>query len=182
MVMPLDPNATVLIGSTSAPPMIVPLDEQPHTITKVIGISVMCIGGLTILGGLFSFGTIGLNNWLSGSLGAEVEASLLPSWYYASTGLLGMVCGSIFLYSGYLIQTYQKNGIWFTLGSILLQNIVNIGINMSVEFPQGSTEIVEGIDVQMISQVSTVLGSICGMLFCGLFTILPLFFANHGLR
>tara|TARA_Y100001968_G_C19367233_1_gene723197 strand:+ start:945 stop:1496 length:552 start_codon:yes stop_codon:yes gene_type:complete len=183
MVMPVDPNAVFLTGSTSPAPVIVPLEEEPHVITKIIGISVMCIGGMQMVGSLFSFGTIGLNSWLS-TMGPEVEESLLPSWYYASTGLIAIVVGAIFLYSGYQIQTYQKKGIWITLGAILLSNIANLGINLSVEFPQGDTEVFPGtgIDVQLISQGSVAIGSICGMVFCGIFTILPLFFVNNGLR
>lgn len=182
MVMPVDPNGPmVLTGSPSAAPVLVPLEEEPHVITKIIGISVMCIGGMQIVGSLFSFGTIGLNSWLS-TMGPEVEEALLPSWYYAATGLIAIVAGAIFLYSGYQIQTYQKKGIWITLGGILLSNIANVGINLSVEFPQGSTEIYGGVDVQLFTQASTVLGSLCGMVFCGVITILPLFFANNGLR
>ena len=71
-----------------------------------------------------------------------------------------------------------------TLGAILLSNIANLGIKLSVEFPQGDTEVFPGtgIDVQLISQGSVAIGSICGMVFCGIFTILPLFFVNNGLR
>ena len=183
MVMPVDPNTVLLTGSTSATPAIVPLEEEPHVITKIIGISVMCIGGMQMVGSLFSFGTIGLNSWLS-TMGPEVEEALLPSWYYAATGLIAIAVGAIFLYSGYQIQTYQKKGIWITLGAILLSNIANLGINLSVEFPQGDTEVFPGtgIDVQLISQGSVAIGSICGMIFCGIFTILPLFFVNNGLR
>ena len=98
--------------------------------------------------------------------------------------MIALIAGAIFLYSGYQIQTYQKKGIWITLGIVLASNIANILINLSVEFPQGDTEVYpgSGIDVQLISQGSAALGSICGMVFCGIITILPLFFANHGLR
>jgi len=180
MQTPVDSNV-ILQGATSPTPILVPLEEEPHVITKIIGISVMCIGGMGMVGSLFSFGTIGLNSWLS-TMGPEVEEALLPSWYYAATGLISMVTGAIFLYSGYQIQTYQKKGIWIALGAILFSNIANLGINLSVEFPQGSTEIYGGVDVQLLTQASTVLGSLCGMVFCGVITILPLFFANHGLR
>tara|TARA_B100000609_G_C17196405_1_gene425488 strand:- start:947 stop:1501 length:555 start_codon:yes stop_codon:yes gene_type:complete len=184
MVMPVDPNSMILTGRASSPPVIIPMEDEPHVITKIIGISIMCVGGMQMVGSLFSFGTIGLNNWLESSMGSEVGEVLLPSWYYAATGLIGIIAGAIFLYSGYQIQTYQKKGIWITLGIVLASNIANLLINLSVEFPQGDTEVYpgSGIDVQLISQGSAALGSICGMVFCGIITILPLFFANHGLR
>ena len=115
MVMPVDPNAVLLTGSTSATPVIVPLEEEPHVITKIIGISLMCVGVIVMVCSLFSFGTIGLNSWLSTNV-SGVEEALLPSWYYAVTGLISLVSGAIFLYSGYQIQTYQKKGIWIKIG------------------------------------------------------------------
>lgn len=181
METPVDSNV-ILQGATSPTPVLVPLEEEPHVITKIIGISLMCVGGMGMVGSLFSFGTIGLNSWLSSTMGPEVEGALLPSSYYAATGLIAIVSGAIFLYSGYQIQTYQKKGIWIALGGILFSNIANVGITLSVEFPQGSTEIYGGVDVQLFTQATTVLGSLCGMVFCGVITILPLFFANHGLR
>ena len=183
MVMPVDPNVTTLTGSTS-PPIIVPMQDEPHVITKIIGISIMCIGGMQMVGSLFSFGTIGLNNWLESYMGPEVGDALLPSWFYAATGMIALIAGGIFLYSGYQVQTYQKKGIWITLGVVLVSNFANLLINLSVEYPQGDTEVFpgSGIDVQLLSQGATALGSICGMFFCGIITILPLFFANHGLR
>jgi hypothetical protein len=180
MGTPVDSNV-ILQGATSPTPVLVPLEEEPHVITKIIGISLMCVGGMGMVGSLFSFGTIGLNSWLT-TMGPEVEEALLPSSYYAATGLIAIVSGAIFLYSGYQIQKYQKKGIWIALGGILFSNIANVGITLSVEFPQGSTEIYGGVDVQLFTQATTVLGSLCGMVFCGVITILPLFFANHGLR
>ncbi len=182
MEVPVDSNV-MLQGSPSPTPTMIPLEEEPHVITKIIGISVMCIGGMGIVGSLFSFGTIGLNSWLS-TMGPEVEEALLPSSYYAATGVISIVTGAIFLYSGYQIQTYQKKGIWITLGVVLASNFASLLINLSVEYPQGDTEVFpgSGIDVQLFSQGSAALGSICGMFFCGIITILPLFFANHGLR
>ena len=184
MVVPVDPNVTTLTGSPSPPPIIIPMQDEPHVITKIIGISIMCIGGMQMVGSLFSFGTIGLNNWLESSMGPEVGDALLPSWFYAATGLIALIAGGIFLYSGYQVQTYQKKGIWITLGVVLVSNFANLLINLSVEYPQGDTEVYpgSGIDVQLLSQGTAALGSICGMLFCGIITILPLFFANHGLR
>ena len=184
MVMPMDPNITTLTGSTSPPPVIFPMEDEPHVITKIIGISIMCIGGMQMVGSLFSFGTIGLNNWLESSMGPEVGDALLPSWFYAATGLVALVAGAIFLYSGYQVQTYQKKGIWITLGAVLASNFANLIINLSVEYPQADTEVFpgSGIDVQLLSQGTAALGSICGMFFCGIITVLPLFFANHGLR
>jgi len=180
MGTPVDSNV-ILQGATSPTPVLVPLEEEPHVITKIIGISLMCVGGMGMVGSLFSFGTIGLNSWLT-TMGPEVEEALLPSSYYAATGLIAIVSGAIFLYSGYQIQKYQKKGIWIALGGILFSNIANVGITLSVEFPQGSTEIYGGVDVQLFTQATTALGSLCGMVFCGVITILPLFFANHGLR
>ncbi len=184
MVMPVDPNVTTLTGSTSPPPVIIPMEDEPHVITKIIGISIMCIGGMQMVGSLFSFGTIGLNNWLESSMGPEVGDALLPSWFYAATGLIAIIAGGILLYSGYQVQTYQKKGIWITLGVIIGSNVANLLVNLSVEYPQGDTEVYpgSGIDVQLLSQGTAALGSICGMVFCGVITILPLFFANHGLR
>ena len=180
MGTPVDSNV-ILQGATSPTPVLVPLEEEPHVITKIIGISLMCVGGMGMVGSLFSFGTIGLNSWLT-TMGPEVEEALLPSSYYAATGLISIVSGAIFLYSGYQIQTYQKKGIWIALGGILFSNIANVGITLSVEFPQGSTEMFGGIDVQLFTEGITVFFSLCGMVFCGLITILPLFFANNGLR
>ena len=100
MVMPLDPNVMTLTGSTSTPPVIVPIEDQPHVITKIIGISIMCVGAMQMFGSLFSFGTIGLNNWLESSMGSEVEGVFLPSWYFAATGFISIIAGAIFLYSG----------------------------------------------------------------------------------
>ena len=88
MVMPVDPNSTILTGSASPSPVIIPIEDEPHVITKIIGISIMCVGGMQMVGSLFSFGTIGLNNWLESSMGSEVGYALLPSWYYAATGLI----------------------------------------------------------------------------------------------
>ena len=184
MVMPVDPNSTILTGSASPSPVIIPIEDEPHVITKIIGISIMCVGGMQMVGSLFSFGTIGLNNWLESSMGSEVEGVFLPSWYFASTGFISIIAGAIFLYSGYQVQKYQKNGIWITLGVVFASNVANLLINLSVEFPQGDTEVFpgSGIDVQLLTQGSVALGSICGMVFCGIITILPLFFTNHGLR
>ena len=72
MVMPVDPNSTILTGSASPSPVIIPIEDEPHVITKIIGISIMCVGGMQMVGSLFSFGTIGLNNWLESSMGSEV--------------------------------------------------------------------------------------------------------------
>ncbi len=184
MVMPVDPNGITLTGTTSSHPVIIPMEDEPHVITKIIGISIMCIGGMQMLGSLFSFGTIGLNNWLESTMGPEVGGALLPSWFYAASGLIALIAGGVYLYSGYQVQTYQKKGIWITLGVVLISNFATLLINLSLEYPQGDTEVYpgSGIDVQLLSQGTAALGSICGMFFCGIITILPLFFANHGLR
>ena len=183
MEVPVDSNV-MLQGSPSPTPTMIPLEEEPHVITKIIGISIMCIGGMQMVGSLISFGTIGLNNLLESSMGPEVGDALLPSWYFAASGLIALIAGGVFLYSGYQVQTYQKKGIWITLGVVLASNFAGLLINLSVEYPQGDTEVFpgSGIDVQLITQGSAALGSICGMFFCGIITILPLFFANHGLR
>ena len=132
--MPVDPNGPmVLTGSPSAAPVLVPLEEEPHVITKIIGISVMCIGGMQIVGSLFSFGTIGLNSWLS-TMGPEVEEALLPSWYYAATGLIAIVAGAIFLYSGYQIKTYQKRVFGLHLEPFYYQTLQMLGLIYPLNF------------------------------------------------
>ena len=41
-------------------------------------------------------GTIGLNNWLESTMGPEVGGALLPSWFYAASGLIALIAGGVY--------------------------------------------------------------------------------------
>mgnify|MGYP002868147546 CR=1 FL=1 len=152
----------------------------PSQAAKVIGILVMVMGGLSIFGGLITAFAGGFLNDFFTDLDPESAQYLTPNWVYFAQGIIGVLAGAGYIYSGWLTQNFEKKGIhytWIILGILFLISIVLTAV---IPYPD-----VEGMDsstLRMITVGSTALGGICQSGFCGVLVAIPLFISNNGMK
>ena len=152
----------------------------PSQAAKVIGILVMVYAGFTILGGIFNALAGPLINEYLGGITPEYQEFATPDWMYYMQGLSTIVLGVAFLYSGWMIQDFQRKGIYYTWGLLGLGFLLGIVLVAVMPYPD-----VEGMDsgsMRMISVGAGVVGGLCSSGFCGVLTAIPLFMNNHGMK
>ncbi len=152
----------------------------PSQAAKVIGILVMVYGGLSILGGLFNALAGPLINEYLGGITPEYQEFATPDWVYYLQGLIGIIAGVAFLYSGWMIQEFQRKGIYFAWGILGISFLFTIVLAAIMPYPD-----VEGIgseSMKMMTVGGAVISALCGSGVCGVLTAIPLFMNNHGMK
>ena len=152
----------------------------PSQAAKVVGILVMVYGGLSIMRGLFNALAGPLMNEYFSGMSPEFQEYATPDRVYYLQGLSGIVAGVAFLYSGWLIQNFERKGIYFTWGILGITFLFAIVLATLMPYP-----VVEGMDsgsMRMIGVGGSVLAGLCGGGVCGLLTAIPLFMNNHGMK
>ena len=99
---------------------------------------------------------------------------------YYLQGLSGIVAGVAFLYSGWLMQNFERKGIYFTWGILGITFLFAIVLMPVMPYPD-----VEGMDsgsMRLIGVGGAVFGGLCGGGVCGGLTAIPLFMNNHGMK
>ena len=152
----------------------------PSQAAKVVGILVMIYGGLSLLGGIFNaFAGPWINEYI-GAMTPEFQEYATPDWVYYLQGLIGIIAGVAFLYSGWLMQNFERKGIYFTWGILGISFLFAIVLMAVMPYPD-----VEGVDsgsMRMISVGAGVVGGLCSGGICGVLTAIPLFMNNHGMK
>ncbi len=152
----------------------------PSQAAKVVGILVMIYGGLSILGGIFNALAGPLMNEYFSGMNPEFQGYASPDWVYYLQGLSGIVAGVAFLYSGWLMQNFERKGIYFTWGILGITFLFAIVLAVLMPYP-----VVEGMDsgsMRLIGVGGSVLAGLCGGGVCGVLTAIPLFMNNHGMK
>ena len=152
----------------------------PSQAAKVVGILVMIYGGLSILGGIFNALAGPLMNEYFSGMSPEFQEYATPDWVYYLQGLSGIVAGVAFLYSGWLMQNFERKGIYFTWGILGITFLFAIVLAALMPYPA-----VEGMDsesMRLIGVGGAVFGKLCGGGGCGVLTAIPLFMNNHGMK
>ena len=152
----------------------------PSQAAKVVGILVMIYGGLSILGGIFNALAGPLMNEYFSGMNPEFQDYATPDWVYYLHGLSGIVAGVAFLYSGWLMQNFERKGIYFTWGILGITFLFAIVLAALMPYPA-----VEGMDsesMRLIGVGGAVFGKLCGGGVCGVLTAIPLFMNNHGMK
>jgi len=152
----------------------------PSQAAKVIGILIMVMGGLSVFGGLINAFAGGFLNDFIADLDPESSAYLTPTWVYIVQGIVGILAGSGYIYSGWLTQNFEKKGIhytWMILGGSLF-----LGIIMAAAIPYPEVEGMDSGSLRLITVGSTVLAGICQAGFCGVLAAIPLFISNNGMK
>lgn len=154
--------------------------KPPSEAAKIIGILVMVYGGLALAGGLLSAVAGPLfNEWMN-SMDPNFQDFSSPNWVYIVQGLLAVIYGAGYLYSGWLIQNYNRRGIYFVWGILVVSMLLALVVAAVQPYPD-----VEGMDsesLRLISVGAAALGGICGVGICGLLAAIPLFMSNHGME
>ncbi|MCH2349487.1 MAG: hypothetical protein MK233_06130, partial [Candidatus Poseidoniales archaeon] len=99
---------------------------------------------------------------------------------YYLQGLIGIIAGVAFRYSGWLMQNFERKGIYFTWGILGISFLFAIVLMPVMPYPD-----VEGVDsesMRMISVGAGVVGGLCSSGICGVLTAIPLFMNNHGMK
>ena len=153
----------------------------PSQAAKVIGILVMIMGGMTVIGGLMNAFVGGfINDFITDLDPDGAPVGMPPTWVYITQGIFGILAGGGYLYSGWIIQNFEKKGIhytWIILGVSLL-----IGVVLTAAIPYPDVEGMDSGTLRMITVGSTALGGICQAGVCGLLVAIPLFISNNGMK
>ena len=188
LMQPQDQSQPIIVGQPAqfgggAAPyagQAVVMAGPPSQAAKVIGILVMVYAGFSILGGIFNaFAGPWMNEYF-GAMSPEYQEFATPDWVYYMQGLSSVVLGFAFLYSGWMIQDFQRKGIYYTWGILGISFLLAIVLVAVMPFPD-----VEGVDsgsMRMISVGGTVVGALCSSGICGVLTAIPLFMNNHGMK
>ena len=152
----------------------------PSQAAKVIGILIMVMGGLSIFGGLMNAFAGGFVNSFLTDLDPENARFLTPTWVYIAQGIVGILAGGGYLYSGWLTQNFEKKGVYYTW--ILLGVAVIMGIIFTAVIPFPEIDGMDSGTLRLITVGSAAVGGICQAGFCGLLTAIPLFISNNGMR
>jgi hypothetical protein len=152
----------------------------PSQAAKVIGILIMVMGGLSVFGGLINaFAGGWMNNFLT-DLDPENARFLTPTWVYIAQGIVGILAGGGYLYSGWLTQNFEKKGVYYTWIILGVAVIMGIIFTAVIPFPE-----IDGMDsgtLRLITVGSAAVGGICQAGFCGVLAAIPLFISNNGMR
>lgn len=155
--------------------------QPPSQAAKVIGILLMVYGGFSVLSGILSaVGGGYLNEWITSISEPGAEEYLTPTWVYTVQGILGALTGAAYIYSGWLIQSFKKKGIWFAWG--LLGFAYLMSIIMTAVTPYPSSPDLDGESLRLISVGSTAVCGLFGAAFCGLILAIPLMISNNGME
>lgn len=152
----------------------------PSEAAKVIGILIMVMGGFFVFWGLINAFAGGFLNGFLADLDPENAQFLTPTWAYTAQGIVGILAGGGYLYSGWLTQNFEKKGIhytWIVLGVSLIMGII---LSAVIPFPE-----IDGMDsgaLRLITVGSAAVGGICQAGFCGVLAAIPLFISNNGMR
>ena len=154
--------------------------EPPSEAAKIIGILVMVYGGLTLASGILS-AVVGplFNGWMN-SIDPNYQDFSSPNWVYIVHGLIWVAAGAGYLYSGWLVQNYNRQGIYFVWGILVVSMLLQLVFAAVQPYPD-----VEGMDgetLRLISVGGAALSGICGAGICGLLAAIPLFMTNHGME
>ena len=152
----------------------------PSQAAKVIGILVMVYGGLSILGGLFQALAGPWMNEYIGAMSPEFQEYATPDWMYYMQGLSTIVLGVAFLYSGWMIQDFQRKGIYYTWGLLGISFL--LGIVLVAVMPFSEVEGMESGSFRMMAVGGAAIGGLCSGGVCGVLTAIPLFMNNHGMK
>ena len=188
LMQPQDQSQPIIVGQPaqfgggSAPyaGQAVVMAGPPSQAAKVIGILVMIYAGFSILGGIFNAFAGPLINEFIGGISPGYQEYATPDWIYYMQGLSGVVMGIAFLYSGWMIQDYQRKGIYYSWGILGISYLLAIVLVAAMPFPD-----VEGMEpgsIRMMTVGGTVVGGLCSSGVCGVLTAIPLFMNNHGMK
>ena len=95
-------------------------------------------------------------------------------------GLSGIVFGVALLYSGWMIQDFQRKGIYYTWGLLGISFLLGIVLVAVMPFPE--VEGMESGSFRMMTVGSAAIGGLCSGGVCGVLTAIPLFMNNHGMK
>jgi hypothetical protein len=176
-----------IIGEQIAPPTTAaPFGEPvyvmgpPSEAAKVIGILIMVMGGFFVFWGLINaFAGGWVNNFFT-DLDPENAQFLTPTWVYVAQGIVAILAGGGYLYSGWLTQNFEKKGIHYTWIVLAVSVIMGIILSAAIPFPE-----IDGMDsgtLRLITVGSAAVGGICQAGFCGVLAAIPLFISNNGMR
>ncbi len=153
----------------------------PSQAAKIIGILLMIYGGFSIAGGLLTAAGGGfLNSYMSSMGGSEMNELLTPTWVYVIQGVVGALTGAGYMYAGWLMQAFQKKGVWVAWGILGLAYLVSIVVTAITPYP--STPDMSDESLRLISVGTTAFCGLFGAAICGLILAIPLMVSNNGME
>lgn len=155
---------------------------HPSQAAKVIGILLMVYGGFSVITGIVTAaGMSYFNSYLSDLGGEDISGYLPPTWIYILQGLVASIAGVAYLYSGWLIQSFKKNGFWIAWTALGLTYIMSIVVAAATPYPSD----IYGDEAEFTRMAAIGSSAVCGLFgaaFCGVILAIPLFITNNGME
>ena len=155
---------------------------QPSQAAKVIGILLMVYGGFSVISGLLTAaGMSYFNSYMSDLGGEDFTEYMPPTWIYVVQGLVASIVGVVYLYSGWLIQSFKKKGFWIAWAALGITYIMSIVVTAATPYPSD----IYGDDAEFIRMTTIGSSAVCGLFgaaFCGVILAIPLFISNNGME
>jgi len=147
---------------------------------QVLGILIMCYGGVMGLGALSGLFTLALPEDIQQMEGVVV----LPTWLVIGQTLTGVIISGVTIYAGFQMYSYKKRGMWFALGAIFVGWITTSVWNyLSTDYAIAASP--DANELGGLSEIMAGGSAICGLFcaaICSLIVIIPLFLANNGME